>query len=464
MGLHPQPNPPNIPTRLDELLGFSVVCPCGQTHLVELRRASIGHGALGDLVEIAREVGSGQSIVIVADEKTRPIAGDRAVQLLESDNHRTSLCLLPDGAGGRPHADEPTLQLVEDALTGADLAVAVGSGTINDLTKLASFNRHIPYLAVATAPSMNGYTSAIAAIMLRGVKRTLPCHQPFGIVADLDVLARAPHELIAAGLGDLESKPTATADFRLGGMLRNTYYCPAPEQVVFAAEQRAAQSASGLAQGSTEAIASLTEALILSGISMKLAGTSGPASGGEHLISHFWDMTATAQGRLEGWHGAQVGVATIVCAALYEHLREVDPASIDVEAIVAKRPPGDALEKTITARHGIHGTEVWQEFSAKRLSSDELTQSLEQIRNNWDELWRRLSSALRPAERIRDILHSAGAPVTINELGLTPAHLITAFHTAREIRNRYTVLDFAAELGLLDEIADKVLQTSGCLI
>jgi len=316
---------------------------------------------------------------------------------------------------------------------------------------------------VATAPSMNGYTSAIAAVMSKGVKRTVECHQPLAVIADLDILCRAPGDLVAAGLGDLESKPTASADFRLAGFVRGDYYCPAPEKVVLNAEARVAEAAAAIGKLEPEAIALLTEALLLSGISMKLAGTSSPASGGEHLISHFWDMTAPDEDRVEGWHGAQVGVATIVTASLYESLRELDPAGLDVERLVAAQTPKETLLERVGERHGRRAGEVAREFSKKLLDADELRDELGRIIGGWDELWAELQKTLRPSSEVRAILSAAGAPVSMKELGLTPGHLQRAYPAAREIRGRFTVLDLAAELGVLDSLSAEVLDRSACL-
>jgi glycerol-1-phosphate dehydrogenase [NAD(P)+] len=430
---------------------------------VEMRWVSVRPGALEDVVRFAREVGGSLKLVVVADRVTEGIAGERVRRLLVKDGHKARACLVPDGAGGRPHADEQALRVVEASLQDADLAVAVGSGTINDLTKLASFSRKIPYLVVATAPSMNGYTSAIAAVMQKGIKRTVDCHQPYAAIADLDILQQAPAELVAAGLGDLESKPTSTADFRLCGRVRGDYYCPAPEGVVLEAEARVAEASAGLSERDPGALALLTEALMLSGISMKLAGSSSPASGGEHLISHYWDMIAPDEGRVEGWHGAQVGVATIVTATLYEVLREIDPDRIDIDALVAGHPSIEEMEKAIRVRHGRRAEEVWREYSQKHPTSQRLRQELTVIRDGWEKLWADVGGSLRPAGRIRKILSSAGAPVTVGGLGLGPDHLRRAFTAAREIRNRYTVLDLAADLGVLESRAGEVLQASGCL-
>jgi len=391
------------------------------------------------------------------DRVTREIAGEAVQRVVSAGGHRTSLCIVPDGSGSRPHADEGSLTIVSDSLAEADTAIAIGSGTINDLVKLASFKRSIPYIVVATAPSMNGYTSAIAAITIRGVKRTVDCHQPYAVIADLGIISQAPHDLVVAGLGDLESKPTATADFRLGGRLRGSYYCPAPERVVQKAEERVAECAEGINRGDPEAIAALTEALILSGLSMKLAGSSSPASGGEHLISHYWDMKAAEENRLEGWHGAQVGVCTIVIAALYERLRTISADTIDIERVLKDRLDRYEIERQLRRRHGPLGDEIVAEFFAKHLEDNDLRRELEDLKEHWDEIWQSLDDILRPANTIRRILKAAGAPVTVQQLGLTPKHLKTAFLVAREIRGRFTVLDLTADLGLLEELRDQVI-------
>jgi len=452
-----------LPTSLDALAPFSAECGCGRTHEVEMAGASVRAGAIEDTAAWADDVGAGLSVRVVADRITREIAGDRVMRLLSRAGHRVEGWIVEDGPGGRPCADDRALASVEAALAGADLAVAVGSGTINDLTKLASFRSGIPYLAVATAPSMNGYTSAIAAVSERGVKRTIECREPHAVIADLDVLAAAPRDLVAAGLGDLESKPTCTADFRLAGRLRGDYYCPAAERVAMAAEARAAEVAPDLARGDPEAIAALVDALLLSGLSMRLAGSSAPASGGEHLISHFWDMTAAEEGRVEGWHGAQVGVATAVAAALYERLRAVDPSSIDPDAIVAARAGREEIARGIAERHGGRAAEVRAEYWRKHLGDEALREELTAVRDGWDDMWSGLDDALRPASRIREILSSAGAPVTVREIGLSPDHLRRAFVGAREIRGRFTVLDLAADMGMLEEVAEEVLAASGCM-
>lgn len=452
-----------LPSSLEELLPISVPCSCGRIHQVETRWADTEKAALERFPDRLKELGPKLSVVLVLDKRTRQIAGERTARLLASAGYKTSWCELPDQAGGRPHADEKNLDLAYSCLKDADLAVAVGSGTCNDIAKLSSFKRSIPYCVVTTAPSMNGYTSAIAAIMINGIKRTVECHGPLGVVADPDIMSKAPQDLIAAGLGDLESKPTATADFRLAGFVRGDYYCSAPEKVVLAAEQKVADAAASIGAGDPEGIALLTEALLVSGLSMKLAGSSSPASGGEHLISHFWDMTATQEGRVEGWHGAQVGLTTIVTSALYEVLRGFNPSTLNIESMVDKWPDLDDLRENIRRFHGPLANEVFSQAEQKHLDRKQYRIELQSIIQQWSSLWDRVDEVLRPAHRVRAILKAAHAPIHIRQLGLSSDHIERGLAHARDIRSRFTVLDLAAELGILESKADEVIKRSGCL-
>ncbi len=448
----------NIPTRLEDLYEYSLPCDCGKVHSVDMKGASIRKKAFEEIVFWVREIDREALICMVVDRITKEVLGNRVGELLTKSGHRIRWCEIPDDDHTRrPHADEHTLQFVENCLRGCGMAVAVGSGTVSDLTKLGTWRNHIPYLAIPTAPSMNGYTSAIAALSIKGVKRTLPCHQPVAVLADVEIISKAPKELILSGLGDLESKPTACADFRLAGLIRKDYYCRIPEEVVMHAEAKVADAAAGIGEGDTQALGWLMEALLLSGISMKLAGSSGPASGAEHLISHFWDMTAGYENRQEGWHGSQVGVATIVTATLYDHLRLVDPNKLDWDRLAVGALPREQVLRHIEEIFGELGAEVSTEYVSKYLAPPEHEHEIRHIRQEWDAIWNNLSDVLRPGERVRSVLHAAGAPTSMKEIGLEPGHLKKALHAAHYIRSRFTVLDFARQLELFPTMEQDAL-------
>ena len=158
---------------------------------------------------------------------------------------------------------------------------------------------------------------------------------------------------------------------------------------------------------------------------------------------------------------SQVGVASIVMAQLYEQLQQIDPEQIDIDRLAAVRPTVSQLKHQIVKRHGTWGEQAYLEFSKKYQHETGYKKELKYIVSNWKSIWKDLSM-LKPATRIRNILMDAGAPVTVKALGLTPDHLYNSFIAAREIRGRFTVLDFAADIGQLHNIRNLVIEKSGC--
>jgi glycerol-1-phosphate dehydrogenase [NAD(P)+] len=267
--------------------------------------------------------------------------------------------------------------------------------------------------------------------------------------------------MVRAGLGDLVSKPVSIADWRLASLVADEHYCPLPWRMMEEAFALCRREAEDIGLRKPEAIKVLLEALVLSGFSMAVAGSSSPASGGEHLISHYWDMTAPREGRRRNLHGAQVGVATMITATLYQRLRALDPAEFNVPALVDATVTIEEREAEVRRRHGELAGVVWPEARKKYISPEQRRSRLERVVADWDVIWTELDRFLEPPEVIREILSRAGAITEASELGVSSNEVFRALTEARDIRARYTVLDFAAELGLLDEWAEDVIFESG---
>jgi glycerol-1-phosphate dehydrogenase [NAD(P)+] len=406
----------------------------------------------------------GRNVLLVDDHTTHRVTGEHVAELLRRAGYRVEVLTLSVPVGDRVVANDDVVATVKATIQpDVDFLIAVGAGTVNDVVKLASFQAGYPYLVCPTAPSMNGFTSAIAAILSRGVKRTIPARPPVAVVADLKVLATAPAIMRRAGLGDLLSKPVSTADWKLAHLIKGGYYCELPLRIVEQAEQACRSNAEAIGCGAPEGLGSLVEALLLSGISMVVAGSSSPASGGEHLLSHYWDMTAHRHGRREHLHGAQVGVATLVTATLYEKLRQLDPCAIDLKRLRRQYPDWSTVENALRHIYGPLADEVAREAHKKYVPLAQKEKEWAFILERWPAIWEELGEILLPAAHIRGILSAAGAPTTVGELGISAEELRTAFVHARNIRGRYTVLDFAHDLGVLEELCQEVLIDSGVL-
>ncbi len=428
------------------------------------RAVAVGSGVLAQVAAFCTRYLPGQRVLLVADDVTYAIAGGRVQTQLEQAGYVVELLVLTAAGQDRVHADDTAIARARAAIHPAvDGVVAVGAGTVNDVAKLASFQAGRPYMVCPTAPSVNGFTSAIAAIMSQGVKRTVPAQQPVAVVADTDILAAAPAEMTRAGLGDMLSKPVSSADWKLSHLIKGEYFCDLPIRMVTDAERACRNSAVAIGQGEVAGAEALTRALLLSGFSMAVAGSSSPASGGEHLISHYWDMTAHWHGRSEELHGAQVGVATLVTATLYEKLQALDPTTLSLAALRRKYPTWETLEQQLRSVHGPLAEAVIPEARKKYLPIEDKVREWEYVLGHWQTLWQALNPQLVPAASIREVLRAAGAPTTVSALGISAAEMRTALLHAKDIRGRYTVLDFAHDLGVLAALRDEVLEESGVL-
>ena len=201
---------------------------------------------------------------------------------------------------------------------GDDLILAVGSGTLNDTARILSARTGVPYVIAATAPSMDGFASTVSPLILDGHKITKPAVYPAAIVADPSVLKEAPMPMLTAGFGDIIGKYTALADWRLARDLNGEYYCEQSVALMEKAVEKCADNAAGLRERDETAVRYVTEALVLSGIAMGLVGNSRPASGAEHHFAHYWEVDALRHKEEHALHGNAVGVAAVVSASLYE--------------------------------------------------------------------------------------------------------------------------------------------------
>lgn len=441
---------------IDRYCAFHRVAPDGREYSTRTRLVRVERGVHERVPELlAPFVGRGP-IAVVYDENTRRVAGDAVADALRAAGVELRTFEIRPGDGDEHVVcDDRKIDEVTARLRAGDFvhALAVGAGTMNDVTKMAAFRVGLDYSVVGTAPSMNGYTSAIAAILSDGVKTTQPCHAPIAALADPEVMAAAPYRMIASGLGDLYSKPVSNADWRLSHRLLGTFHSPIVMEIVDAAAEILDGVAPHLPARDVDAVGRLTGAIMLSGLAMQAAGTSGPASGGEHLISHYIDMTAIAFDQPHDFHGCQVAVGTCVTSALYERVRGLDPATIDVEARVAAHPEWGEYEPVIRQRFGVLDDAVLAHASQMYPTRDEVRERLSRVVGEWDDLMADVGVTLRPPDALRAELESADCPTRFEQIGVDPDRAYRAIAWSKDIRARYTILHLASELGLLEDFA-----------
>jgi glycerol-1-phosphate dehydrogenase [NAD(P)+] len=430
--------------RLSELLAGRLSDPdTGGRLSVPVKSVVIAPSLAGAEADLVKSIGLEAPFAVVSDDNTHAALGRRIEAALTTIGK-----VIPVRLGDRPHADEITAARVLAEGSEARSFVAVGSGTINDLAKYSAARQGKSCAVFATAPSMNGYSSVNAAITVNGHKQSLAAAAPQGIFVDLEVMVRAPKRLIRSGFGDAICRSTAQADWLLAHHLFASPYCSAPFMLFADLEEEMVASAPRLMEDDPGAIECLTRVLILSGFGMTIAGSSRPASQGEHLISHHLEMMPPA-----GWegafHGEQIAVTTLVMARLQEVILACEEAP-------RLRPTPIRQGELIRHFGDDVGCACWREFEPKVIDADRAAALNAQLAETWPAFRKEVLGRMRPARDIAAALAAAGAPMNHADIGLPRQVLADAIRYARTIRNRYTFLDLADDSGLLD--VEKVLR------
>lgn len=326
--------------------------------------------------------------------------------------------------------------------------IAVGSGTLTDITRFASHRTHSQFISVPTAPSVDGFASIGAPMIIHGVKISVYCQAPYAIFADINTLAHAPQTMIAAGFGDMLGKLTSIADWRLGRLLWNEPYDEAIAQRTLDAVQICADNVDGIGQGEPQAISRLFDALLESGYCMLDFGESRPASGAEHHTSHYWEMKLLREGRPAILHGAKVGVATVMVAALYDQVRALSREEISDLLEAATWPARDAEVAHIRAAYDELADGVIADHKAFLDITPEQVEALKRrILENWDAI-QAIAAQVPPAATVAELLRRAGGPATAAELGFDDAERDLGFDSGHYLRNRFTVRKLVKVLGV----------------
>ena len=300
--------------KIKELLLGIPDCACGSAHACPIEHVIVGEGALSSLADITREY---KHILLVADENTYAAAGERAILFL--GRRLENALVFPGDRVLIPN--EKAIAAIEALITSeTDLIVGVGSGVINDLCKIVAYENGLRYDIVATAPSMDGYASVGAALILDGMKVTKNAAVPRSIIADTGVLANAPYDMIASGYGDIIGKYSCLNDWRLASLLLGEYICETVLDATMEAVETTVRLADGIRARDTRAIGALMEALVAVGILMAYVGNSRPASGSEHHLSHYFEIVGIERGEEYLSHGTDVCFSAIETARLREAL------------------------------------------------------------------------------------------------------------------------------------------------
>lgn len=430
-------------------------CSCGKEHYTDLKEVVISQDALKSIPNLIKKYNH-QKPFFLYDINTFKAAGRQIRDIMDKSNITYSDYILKSA---EVIPDERSFgETIVNFDQSCDLIIGVGSGTVNDICRFLSYKMNLQFYIVATAPSMDGFASSVAALTINNLKKTYEAHVPTAIIADIDIIKNAPMNMIAAGVGDILGKYTCLCDWKLSHIINGEYYCEEIVEMVRKSIEVVVENVHMVYLRDSKAITSIMEALILSGIAMSFIGNSRPASGSEHHLSHFWEMKFLFQHKKAVLHGAKVGIGTIAVLKMYEMLTS---KSIDFNKAreKAKAFSVKEWEENIRRTFDITAEEVIQlEEKVQKNNSEKVSRRIDFIENNWDIIVQNISKTLPSADKVLHILNKLKAPTAPSEVGVDDQTFYDSIIVAKELRNRYGLLQLLFDLGIAEEMAKKVLE------
>jgi glycerol-1-phosphate dehydrogenase [NAD(P)+] len=375
---------------------------------------------------------------------------------------------ISEGEGQPVHTTPENSEKIEERLTGVSCVVGVGSGTICDLCKRATFHINednpMPLVIVQTALSVNAFSDGVSVMLINGVKRTIHSHYPSVLVIDLDVVSDAPAEMNVSGYGDLIATWTAPVDWYLANVLgMGDNFHTAPSDMIRTQCEELLENSSELKAGSKKVIGDLANVLTLSGLSMGIAGESCPASGSEHVMSHLIDMASGIRHTGICYHGTQVAVSGIISCIIWDYLlNEFDPKSVDLSRAYPEESVMEGRVKAafdwLDSDHSA-ANECWADYRIKLARWHAHRSELENFLNNFDQFRDQVSGWVRKPDYIAGRMHEAGAPTRYSQLNypVDAKTVVWAITNCHLMRNRFSVIDLLHFTGVWNDDFVKML-------
>ncbi len=373
-------------------------CPCGVKHELGIKDIVIGSGIVKDTGDILKRNGFGKKLLFVADNNTLKASEGILDALKDFD---ITFKMYDD----LREATVIQVGVLSEMLKNVDGVISVGTGSLNDICRKAAADMDKPLCIFATAPSMDGFASYGAPLTNGNFKDTYPAKSPEVIIADTKILAAAPAELKSAGFGDMVGKYVGLIDWQVSNLLTGEYYCEKVANLTRTATDKIMALADRITSDDEESAAAVFEALLLTGIGMSFTKTSRPASGTEHIVSHFWECMKLLDGKISDFHGKKVGVATLLIMGIYDEL-------IKKTSINAHKPRVDWQD--VYANYGV------LQDAVKELNNPDIAESIDPklIEENWEKI-RQIVLSVPRSEEILSAMKRAGCATTNKEIAVS---------------------------------------------
>ncbi|SKC83406.1 sn-glycerol-1-phosphate dehydrogenase [Maledivibacter halophilus] len=386
-----------------EIINKDILCKCGNKHYIPIEYIDLKYNIKG-ISEICKRFFKGNDILIVSDIHTYEIQGEKIIGYLKKEFKIQSVVfddekLVPD--------EKAIGTILMNRGFKIDGMIAVGSGTINDLVRFISSRLGVPFISLPTAPSMDGYASAVSSLILKNEKITFPGVPPEAILGNIDIIKNAPLDMIQSGFGDIIGKKISLSDWILSVKLKGEYFCEYAANLVESATSICIENANNIYNREEKGINELLKALILSGLAISIVGDSRPASGTEHLLAHYFEVDFMKKGRKPIYHGTAVAIGTLIGSIVYNYILES------------------------------------KEFKNSR-NSRELKKSLEKY--------------VPDTLEVEKWLRAIGLSKSPIDYGIEKDLLKEALLKARFTRKRYTILSYGAEIDVLKNASEYIIE------
>ncbi len=423
-------------------------CICGKEH-VFTSKVIIEKGAINRLPSIFKEMNL-HSAFIIADNNSYSAAGEKVLEILKKAGIKTAnYIFLKDNL----EPDEANVGLaIMNFNPECDVIIGVGSGVINDISKIVANVSGKKYIIVGTAPSMDGYASATSSMTIEGLKISLNSKCADVIIGDIDVLCNSPIKMMISGLGDMLAKYVSICEWRISNLINGEYYCEEIASLVRSSLKKCVDNADGLLNRDESAVKAVFEGLIICGAAMKFAGLSRPASGIEHYLSHIWDMLGVEFGTSVEFHGIQCAVGTLIATKLYEKIKNITP---DRQKALAYAESFNFPEWSEKLRGFLgKGAESMIALEAKeqKYNPQSHEKRIGLIIEKWNEILKIIEEELPAISELEKLLDKVGLPKTMEEIGIDDTLLPMTFKSAKDIRDKYVLPRLCWDLGIIDEI------------
>lgn len=430
-------------------------CDCGHHHACPMKYLNIMPGAIRNVAEMLRAVGSRKPFILY-DRNTYEAAGKQVMELLEAQRIPYTAWMIPERGGKRLSPSEWEMGSCAFHFDPeCDFILGIGSGVINDLSKCLGKTVGLETGIIGTAPSMDGYASDTGAMEVDGIKGSIYAKAPSAILLDTDILSKAPQQMLLAGFGDMIAKANALCEWRISALVTGERYCPAVADLTRQAVDKVLKAARGIPQRDPAAIQAIAEGLIISGIAMAYLGNSRCASGLEHYYSHVWEMMAMERGKPYELHGIQVGIGMLLTLEIYRNLIQRRPDRKAFEEAEASFDPQKWREDMLDI-FGSCSDEIIEIAQKYELNDAEKRRKhfgiLEQ---RWDDVLSIIHEELPNSEELLKLAGELGMMTKPAEIDISADDVRKAFYGSRNLRNKYLTSTLLWDLGLLDHFAKK---------